>query len=84
MSLKADLDDAVLKLKDLYEPLTRFAWHKADGPHACGTADDFLSAANTLREAINLVEAVRHDDVLILQAAEEIRRAKTDANGGAS
>lgn len=74
MSLKKDLDDAIEKLTGLYDPLTRFAWYTADGPHALGTADGFLSAANDLREAINLLESVRDDDVLILQAAEEIQR----------
>jgi hypothetical protein len=86
MSLKTDLDDAIETLRTLYDPLTRFAWRAADAPGACGLADDFLAAANDLRKAINLVEAVRHDDVLILQAAEEIRqeRESSKAAGGES
>jgi hypothetical protein len=71
MSLKKDLDAAIEKLTGLYDLLTMFAWYTADGAHALGTADAFLSAANDLREAINLLESVRDDEVLIERAAEE-------------
>lgn len=80
MSLKTDLSTVLDRLNGLRSPLTRFALRAAQTRNAAEIPEQYLEAMNDLLDAIELVQSCGSDDVLILEAAEEIQQNREARN----